>query len=576
MKKLLLKRGLFIASFLTIALSSNAQTYTFTNCGVIGMYGPTQGDVNTEYSTTNLNGMVTINTQGVQEWTVPVSATYRIEARGAQGGYALTNQQNAYGGSGAIMAGDVFLTAGQTIYIVVGHQGNSSNVEVPGNGSDEGAGGGGSFVATGTSLATSTPLVVAGGGAGGTTYYDSWGFNASTSNDGVSGNTGGVGGTAGMGGDNGSAGGPYFSSGGGGFYGNGQDGQGGFGGTAFINGAIGGIGGNGNLGYANSGDPIHGGFGCGGSARGNTHCGGGGGGGYSGGGAGGSDAPMRQGGGGGSYMDPAATNVSTSDGLYNGSGNLNGAITNLSNWNTGFGLVVITVQCSPLNATVSATEICDGEQVTLSATGNGTITWDNGVQNGVAFDPPVGTTTYTATSSDVNDCPYSVDITVNPTPNATMTALTDGCFYDNAYSLTGGAPAGGVYSGNGVINDDVFDPGTAGIGTHTISYTITDPATGCEGVASQDVIIGECLDIEELGSEELVLSPNPTKDGSFSIEFEGEVKSVEVHDMSGRVVEVDFDVNKKSVNGVNLENGNYLVRIITDKGTAVRELVVIQ
>lgn len=191
MKKLLqntMRNLRLLTPILLGAMSLNAQTFTFTNCGVIGMNGPTQIEVNAEYAATNLNGLVTITTQGIQEWTVPASGIYSIEARGAQGGYALVNPL-AYGGSGAIIKGELMLTAGQTIYIVVGQYGGSSNVEFVGNGSDEGAGGGGSFVATGTSIAASTPFVVAGGGAGGTTYYNSYGLNATTSTTGVSGNT---------------------------------------------------------------------------------------------------------------------------------------------------------------------------------------------------------------------------------------------------------------------------------------------------------------------------------------------------------------------------------------------------
>ena len=45
-------------------------TYTFTNAGATGREGPTQAQVNASYAGTNLAGLVTINTQGIQEWTV--------------------------------------------------------------------------------------------------------------------------------------------------------------------------------------------------------------------------------------------------------------------------------------------------------------------------------------------------------------------------------------------------------------------------------------------------------------------------------------------------------------------------
>lgn len=632
------------------AISLNAQTYTFTNCGVIGMNGPTQAEVTTEYSTTNLNGLVTITTQGIQEWTVPVTGMYSIEVSGAQGGYALSNAL-AYGGSGAIVKGEVMLTAGQTIYIAVGQYGGSSNVEFPGNGSDEGAGGGGSFVAVGTVLATSTPLVVAGGGAGGTTYYDSYGLNATTSSTGVSGNTGGIGGVGGQGGDNGSAGGSYFSSGGAGFYGDGQGGMGGFGGTAFISGALGGIGGNSNLGFSNPQDRIDGGFGGGGSARGNTHCGGGGGGGYSGGGAGGSDAPSRQGGGGGSFMEASATNVSSSDGFYDGSTTHNGPIVNLNTWNTGHGQVVITSLCTSTSIVVDVATLSDinsecsaGLPIAPTATGScGTST--NGVPD-IGF--PIttqGTTVVTWTYDDGNGNTTSqmqnvviTDVTP-PVPDATVlvditgqcevTSLiaptaTDNCIgaiiatHDATLPITASGLTVVTWTyddGNGNISvqtQNIINPVIETGVTQTGSLLSSDAATSgyqwldCDnnyaiivsgsnqtfqtavtGNYAVEVTTNGCVDtsacilidfsgVLELGSDELTLFPNPTTNGSFQIEFEGTIEAVEIIDMLGRKIQSEFDVEAKIVNTWTLENGKYLVHIITEKGVVIKELVVLK
>ena len=74
--------GGFLRFFLGLALlmhlsETQAQTtYTFTNCAATGRSGPTQTQVNAAYSGTSLAGAVTINTQGIQEWTVPVTGNY--------------------------------------------------------------------------------------------------------------------------------------------------------------------------------------------------------------------------------------------------------------------------------------------------------------------------------------------------------------------------------------------------------------------------------------------------------------------------------------------------------------------
>ena len=81
--------NLTFSSLFLLVVSSNiyAQTtYTFTNAGATGRYGPTQSQVNSTYSSGNsLNGSVTVNTQGIQEWTVPANGTYTIEVWGARG-----------------------------------------------------------------------------------------------------------------------------------------------------------------------------------------------------------------------------------------------------------------------------------------------------------------------------------------------------------------------------------------------------------------------------------------------------------------------------------------------------------
>ena len=122
-------------------------TYTFTNASATGQTGPTQGMINTAYALTNLNNAVTINTMGIQQWTVPQSGGYRIEARGAQGGLSW--------GMGARIIGDFTLTGGSVLKIIVGQQGGSTDAS-------HGSGGGGSFVVDNFNV----PMVIAGGGGG--------------------------------------------------------------------------------------------------------------------------------------------------------------------------------------------------------------------------------------------------------------------------------------------------------------------------------------------------------------------------------------------------------------------------
>lgn len=62
-------------------------------------------------------------TGAVQSWTCPVDGTYKLEVWGAQGGSA----RDFGGGRGAYIAGNLYLTVGQTLYVYVGGAGQRFN-----------------------------------------------------------------------------------------------------------------------------------------------------------------------------------------------------------------------------------------------------------------------------------------------------------------------------------------------------------------------------------------------------------------------------------------------------------------
>ncbi|MEL6863554.1 MAG: hypothetical protein AAFP19_04000, partial [Bacteroidota bacterium] len=96
----------------------------------------------------------------------------------------------------------------------------------------------------------------------------------------------------------------------------------------------------------------------------------------------------------------------------------------------------------------------------------------------------VGVHTITYNYTDGNGCMGSAsdDIEVFAIVTATFTALADLCVDAGVQAgLGGGTPTGGTYSGPGVSDDGngmtySFDPAAAGVGTHTITYSITNGA----------------------------------------------------------------------------------------------------
>ncbi|PFX13641.1 putative glycine-rich cell wall structural protein 1, partial [Stylophora pistillata] len=258
----------------------------FTNLNTSGRIGPTT--LGNHYTGQDQDGQVTPSS-GVQQWTVPYTGDYRIEAIAAAGGYDRHTNTTQYRGRGARMIGTFRLNKSEVIQILVGQEGGINTHDW------SSGGGGGTFVVRGAN----TSLIIAGGG-GGVNFAESRheGCDASTNTTGNPGYNSWSGGSNGHGaqtaddGLSGGGGGGFYSSGRSGTNFNGTKGFGGEGGKGFIQGGVGG-----RAWY----NDVDGGFGGGGGADG-WGAGGGGGGGYSGGssGYGGHDTC---GGGGGSYND---------------------------------------------------------------------------------------------------------------------------------------------------------------------------------------------------------------------------------------------------------------------------------
>ncbi|MHC1708242.1 MAG: cohesin domain-containing protein [Bacteroidales bacterium] len=101
-----------------------------------------------------------------------------------------------------------------------------------------------------------------------------------------------------------------------------------------------------------------------------------------------------------------------------------------------------------------------------------------------------GSKTLTYTFTDGNGCTNSATntILVNGLPPVTWTnPLTQQCVNSTSYTLTGGTPSGGVYSGPGVSGNN-FNASVAGVGVKTLTYTYTD-GNGCINSASNTITV---------------------------------------------------------------------------------------
>jgi len=147
-----------------------------------------------------------------------------------------------------------------------------------------------------------------------------------------------------------------------------------------------------------------------------------------------------------------------------------------------------TVSVSPLSTVGICQTVFD---LTIGSPIGGTYS-GTGVSNN-QFNPSVGANTYTVmyTYTDGIGCSNSASttITVDALPAVSMSTMNTVGDCNSSFSLSSGSPSGGYYSGIGV-NSGIFDPSSAGSGTHTLSYTIQDNH-GCESVAFGDIHVTE-------------------------------------------------------------------------------------
>ncbi len=92
------------------------------------------------------------------------------------------------------------------------------------------------------------------------------------------------------------------------------------------------------------------------------------------------------------------------------------------------------------------------------------------------------------TSSVGCDSTVVTDLTVNPLPVVLFSHPDDLCISDSAIALNFATPVGGIYSGAGV-NNNKFDPASAGAGQHPLIYSYADASTGCTADAKENITV---------------------------------------------------------------------------------------
>jgi len=124
----------------------------------------------------------------------------------------------------------------------------------------------------------------------------------------------------------------------------------------------------------------------------------------------------------------------------------------------------------------------------------GSGSWNGNIYTPVPADFIAGTVTMTYTTNTASPCgdvSDQMNLTFIAVPSVTWTTILEGqCASGNTYSLTGGTPGGGIYSGAGVTGSN-FNASVAGIGSHILTYTYTNPTTLCSGSVTNTIVVNQ-------------------------------------------------------------------------------------
>jgi len=147
----------------------------------------------------------------------------------------------------------------------------------------------------------------------------------------------------------------------------------------------------------------------------------------------------------------------------------------------------ITVTINPLpsvNAGLDQT-VCDGDQVTLNASGANSYTWDNGILNGSTIIPSLGTSIYTVVGTSSFGCENSdqIQVVVNSLP--LIEAGQDQELCENTSILLSASGGTSYLWNNNAANNQAFYPP---VGT-TIYTVVGTSAQGCTNSDQLTVVV---------------------------------------------------------------------------------------
>lgn len=231
--------------------------------------------------------------------------------------------------------------------------------------------------------------------------------------------------------------------------------------------------------------------------------------------------------------------------------------------------LTITVNALPVVDAGANQTVCNGTSITFTATGAPNLVWNNGITNGTAFNATTAGQ-YIVTGTDANGCvdKDTLVLTLNANPSINLGADMTVC--SNHFPVNLNGPGGYTsYSwSNGAITQNTT-------GSQAGSYVLTVTNTnGCQDMDTVVIISDPCLGLVENNLLAYEMYPNPASNSVF-VKTNVENSEAIIYAANGQVLFTQQNTSTTfSLNLSGLADGMYWLKVISNEGTATKQLLI--
>ncbi len=154
-----------------------------------------------------------------------------------------------------------------------------------------------------------------------------------------------------------------------------------------------------------------------------------------------------------------------------------------------------------VTAASSATAVCAGQTVVLTANGATSYTWTNGSNTSTYTVNPLTNATYTVEGLDNNNCFNASSITISVTANPTVSAIASSTAICAGQTVTLTANGASTYTwlpSGSILANEIVAP------TSNTTYSLSGISNGCSGNANVQIIVNQLPTISVSTSNSLI------------------------------------------------------------------------